>query len=108
MRHVLPVALLAVCLLPETGCARADKPSPEADREYMRAMESMHGTPVMHGDADQDFVAMMLPHHQAAIDMAKTELKYGTDPELRTLAESIITTQQAEIERMSSWQNRPR
>ncbi len=49
------------------------------------------------GDPDHDFAAMMIPHHQGAIDMAKAELLYGKDPVLRRLAQEIIVTQNAEI-----------
>src|SRR4030088_2308250 len=49
------------------------------------------------GDVDRDFVAMMIPHHQGAIDMAKAELKYGHNEQLRRLAQEIIVTQQQEI-----------
>ena len=52
------------------------------------------------GDPDRDFAAMMIPHHQGAIDMAKAELLYGRDPVLRRLAEGIIVEQQQEIELM--------
>jgi uncharacterized protein (DUF305 family) len=45
----------------------------------------------------------MLPHHQAAIDMAKAELLHGTDPQMRRLAQEIITDQQSEIELMQLW-----
>jgi uncharacterized protein (DUF305 family) len=45
----------------------------------------------------------MLPHHQAAIDMAKTQLLYGKDPQMRRLAQEIITDQQLEIELMQRW-----
>jgi uncharacterized protein (DUF305 family) len=55
------------------------------------------------GDNDVDFVKMMLPHHQAAIDMAKTELMYGKDPQMHRLAQEIITDQQSEIELMQLW-----
>jgi uncharacterized protein (DUF305 family) len=55
------------------------------------------------GDPDKDFVMMMLPHHQDAIDMAKIELKYGKDPTLRAMAEAIIATQQTEIKEMKEW-----
>ena len=54
----------------------------------------------MTGDADHDFAAMMLPHHQGAVDMAKAELLYGTNPVLRRLAQEIIVTQGQEIEVM--------
>ena len=52
------------------------------------------------GDPDRDFAAMMIPHHQGAIDMAKAELQFGRDPILRRLAQGIIVEQQQEIELM--------
>jgi hypothetical protein len=52
------------------------------------------------GDVDRDFVAMMVPHHQAAIDMAQTFLRYGHNEQLRRLAQEIIVTQQQEIATM--------
>jgi uncharacterized protein (DUF305 family) len=55
------------------------------------------------GKSDIDFVRLMLPHHQAAIDMAKTQLSYGKDPQMRRLALEIITDQQLEIELMRRW-----
>ena len=52
------------------------------------------------GDIDRDFVEMMVPHHQGAVDMAKAELKYGHNEQLRRLAQQIVATQQHEIEVM--------
>ena len=49
------------------------------------------------GDVDKDFVAMMTPHHQAAIDMAQAVLRYGRNERIRRLAQEIIATQQQEI-----------
>jgi uncharacterized protein (DUF305 family) len=49
------------------------------------------------GDVDRDFVAMMVPHHQGAVDMAKAELKYGHNEQLRRLAQEIVANQQREI-----------
>lgn len=58
------------------------------------------------GDADKDFVMMMIPHHQGAIDMAQIELKYGKDETLRAMAEMIIQAQQKEIQEMKDWQSK--
>ena len=58
------------------------------------------------GNSDQDFVKLMLPHHLAAIEMAKTQLLFGKDPEMRRLAQEIITDQQSEIEFMQLWLKR--
>jgi uncharacterized protein (DUF305 family) len=54
------------------------------------------------GDVDRDFVAMMVPHHQGAVDMAKAELKYGHNEQLRRLAQEIVVKQQQEIRVMRS------
>ena len=67
-----------------------------------RMMEGMEMP--MTGDADQDFVSMMIVHHQGAIDMAKVQLEYGKDPQLRSLAEEIIAAQEKEIAMMKQWQ----
>lgn len=74
-----------------------------ANQAFSTAMTSMHTAMElvqMTGNIDTDFAAMMIPHHQGAIEMAKTELQYGTDPRLRRLAQEIIVTQQSEIELM--------
>jgi uncharacterized protein (DUF305 family) len=55
------------------------------------------------GNADADFVRLMLPHHQAAVDMARVQLLYGKDPQMRRLAQEIITDQQLEIQLMQLW-----
>jgi hypothetical protein len=49
------------------------------------------------GDVDRDFAAMMIPHHQGAVDMARIELKYGHNELLRRLSKEIIANQQQEI-----------
>lgn len=52
------------------------------------------------GDVDRDFVSMMIPHHQGAIDMAKALLRHGANERLKRLAQEIIVTQQQEIAAM--------
>lgn len=57
----------------------------------------------MNGDADHDFVTMMMPHHQGAIEMAKTYLKYGSDPKIKEMAQKIVDDQNKEIQDMQKW-----
>lgn len=55
------------------------------------------------GDADRDFAAEMIPHHQMAVDMANDVLKSGKDPEMKKLAQDVIKAQQSEIEFLKAW-----
>ena len=72
---------------------------------YMTAMDVMSqsmGGMASTGDADADFLLMMIPHHQSAIDMAVVLLEHGDDPATRSLAEAIIAAQEAEIAEMTA------
>jgi uncharacterized protein (DUF305 family) len=70
----------------------------ENDAAMKKMMSNMAITPT--GDIDLDFVAMMVPHHQGAIDMAVAVLRHGRNPQIRRLAQEIIVTQQQEIAAM--------
>lgn len=70
----------------------------ENDAAMERMMSAMEVTPS--GDVDRDFAAMMIPHHQGAIDMALAELRYGKNEQLRRIAQEIIVEQQQEIAAM--------
>ena len=89
-----------------TICAKSLGSAPAAEAPYLaenvsamtKMMIDMGIKPS--GDVDTDFVAMMVPHHQGAIEMAKAELKYGRNEQLRRLAQEIVVTQQQEIPAM--------
>jgi uncharacterized protein (DUF305 family) len=88
------------------GMSAQATPSSPATKAYLEAAERMHG-PMMEGvqatDPDVAFVRGMIPHHQAAIDMAKVVLQYGKDPQTRKLAEDVVREQQREITEMQEW-----
>ena len=78
-----------------------------AGQEMMAGMDKMNrdmAAAPMTGDPDHDFVAMMIPHHQGAVDMAETELRYGKDAVIRHLAREIIAAQKREIAFMRRWE----
>ena len=87
-----PIAVLAAGS--GAGTAEAAYLS-ENDKAMAKMMDDMSIKPK--GDVDQDFVAMMVPHHQGAIDMAQAELNYGHNELLRRIAQEIIVEQQQEI-----------
>jgi uncharacterized protein (DUF305 family) len=79
----------------------------EADKGYMAAMQKMREDMMkmeMTGDPTHDFVMMMIPHHQSAIDMAQVLIKEpNADPEIKTMAEKITSDQQKEIDQLNAW-----
>lgn len=107
---VLPSAAQQMPSMPHSSMgmspsAGADSPSTKAFKESNDRMMQRMGARLT-GKADPDFVAGMIPHHQGAVDMARIELQYGTDPELRKLAQGIIAAQQKELAFMLAWQER--
>ena len=112
--HGFLVPLILVCSI--ASPARQGLPSSQKEHnagtagpEIEEAMEKMHARMASikpSRDSDADFVKLMLPHHQAALDMAKSELTYGKDPQMRRLAQEIVTDQQSEIELMQLWLER--
>ena len=107
-RLLLALSLAAAVV----GCTRAAGDSAvrrtggAADEPFIAAsgaaMEQMMKAMAIRpsGDVDRDFVAMMTPHHESAIAMAKAELRYGKNEQLRRMAQEIVVTQEQEIAAM--------
>ena len=98
---------LVLCLMAALVAAAQIRPvSTQFMREMNGSMERMDhqmATAAMNGNVDHDFAAMMIPHHKGAVDMAKAELMYGTNPVMRRLAQEILVDQQSEIDVMRLW-----
>lgn len=93
-----PVFIAACVVALATVEATADSKqafAAENQAAMSRMMRAMAVSPS--GDPDRDFAAMMIPHHRGAIEMAQTELRYGSNEHLRRIAQEIIVEQQQEI-----------
>lgn len=86
-----------------TFVASSAKPFSALMDDAMAVMDAGMRNAPMNGQPDHDFITMMMPHHQGAVDMAKAVLLSTTDPEIRNLALGIITEQQNEINVMQAW-----
>ena len=98
-----PVAVFAANQTMQMGGHGSLSP---ASQELMAGMKTMHDdmmAGVMSSDPDVAFAKGMIAHHQGAIKMSETQLKFGKDPEMRKLAEEIIKAQQPEIDQMQGW-----
>jgi DUF305 family protein family protein len=95
-----PLAFAHEAHSPAQHAATSDESAFLAENEAAmnRMMSAMEAKPT--GDIDHDFVAMMAPHHQGAIDMAVLELRYGKNEQLRRIAQEIIVSQMQEIAAM--------
>ena len=103
---ILSIGMLDLTVQAGTPAQSSEIPTDPDWSQLVASMDKMHmamDAVKRSGNSDVDFVRLMLPHHQAAIDMAKTQLLHGKDPKMRRLAQEIITDQQLEIELMQRW-----
>lgn len=111
MKAVVPLVICGLTLaiparagdmpVPTTHGAKSS-PAEAANAAAMHAMMTEMDVKAT-GNADKDFARMMLAHHRGAIAMAKVELSYGKDPEMRALAAGIVEAQEKEIVQMQAW-----
>jgi hypothetical protein len=98
--------IAAICAAPFRSAAADEVPFLAENVGAMTKMMTDMGIRPS-GDIDNDFVSIMTPHHQGAIDMAQAELRYGHNEQLRRMAQEIIVTQQQEIAAMRLALGRP-
>jgi uncharacterized protein (DUF305 family) len=102
---LLPITDPDICVTQASDAGTEASFLAENNAAMGKMMNGMAIKPI--GDVDADFVAMMVPHHEGAIDMALAVLRHGRNPQIRRLAQEIIVTQQQEIAVMRRAVSRP-
>jgi uncharacterized protein (DUF305 family) len=99
-RTAATLAIIALAVAAATAIAASAQEAFMAENNA--AMDKMMAAMMVKpsGDIDRDFAAMMIPHHQGAIEMAQAELRHGHNEQLRRIAQEIIVDQQQEIAAM--------
>lgn len=104
--HGAGASAAARATAPPVFIASTAKPFGALMDDAMAVMDAGMRQAPMNGVSEHDFVTMMMPHHQGAVDMAKAVLLTTQDPEIRNLALGIIAEQQNEIKVMQAWLQR--
>ena len=102
---ILSVLALPVWTLAQSApmAGKSDMDSSMDMSHSMGSMDEKMKAMPMSGDVDYDFAMMMRIHHQGALEMAKSELDNGKNPEMRTMAKKIIAAQKKEIAQFDKW-----
>ena len=73
--------------------------------ETMKMMLSKMNRVKMTGNSDNDFVALMIPHHQSGLEMAKDEISHGKNSKIKKIAQNIVEVQSKELSALKSWKS---
>ena len=93
---------------PQSGYAQPAKGAPAAFERVREVMNTRFKDMSLVGDPDKDFAALLIAHHEDLIFLAKTQLEFGGDRQLRQLAQKVLDDQQRQISELKEWQVRSR